>query len=190
MTDLVTAFVQPPISKGGRDGMEAIPEVIQARFWAKVKKGEGCWLWTASLRNKGYGAFAYRLNRRVIQDRAHRFSWLLAFGPVPDGLFVLHRCDTPACVRPDHLFLGTNADNVRDMMAKGRHVVGGTHSGLKSKYRSGKNHWNYHTPDDVILAIRARRAAGTPYQRIADEFGLALGYVWRVATRRARRDVD
>lgn len=80
----------------------------------------GCWLWTASSDESGYG----RLNGEASGQRfrsAHRASWLLHKGAVPSGLFVLHKCDTPACVNPEHLFLGTTQDNVSDKMAKGRH---------------------------------------------------------------------
>lgn len=88
------------------------------RFWQKVRKSDGCWEWTARVSPEGYGEFWD--DRNV---RAHRFSWSLVNGPIPDGLMVCHRCDNPRCVRPDHLFLGTNRENIRDMMAKGRHSV-------------------------------------------------------------------
>jgi hypothetical protein len=72
----------------------------------------GCWFWNGTLSN-GYGKMGRQL--------AHRLSWEAFNGPIPDGLFVLHKCDTPPCVNPDHLFLGTHGDNVRDCLAKGRH---------------------------------------------------------------------
>ncbi len=95
-----------------------------ARFWAKVSKegpthlvlGTRCWVWTADLNEFGYGRLHF--NHRVIG--AHRRSWQMNVGPIPDGACVLHRCDNPPCVRPDHLFLGTMADNSHDMHAKGR----------------------------------------------------------------------
>ena|ERR1035437_3333296 len=87
----------------------------ESRFWAKVKKTlDGCWLWQASIIAGGYGQFD--------DGYAHRFSWELHFGPIPDGLFVLHDCDIRNCVRPDHLWLGTQLDNMRDMRKKGRGV--------------------------------------------------------------------
>src|SRR3990172_4237019 len=96
-------------------------------FWAKVNKSDGCWTWTASKRKFGYGAFVWADSEgRIIQGRAHRFSYELHHGPIPLGICVLHKCDNPACVRPSHLFLGTRADNNFDMLSKGRHVCGGT----------------------------------------------------------------
>lgn len=76
----------------------------------------GCWLWTSTVTRKGYGIF--HVSGR--KQKAHRVSWKLYVGPIPDGLCVLHRCDTPSCVNPAHLFLGTHADNVADMDKKGR----------------------------------------------------------------------
>lgn len=95
----------------------------ESRFWAKVRKepGDGCWLWLGSL-VRGYGDFWPEAQRKAPRRaKAHRFSWILANGPIPDGLQVCHHCDTPACVRPDHLFLGTVSDNLKDCVAKGRH---------------------------------------------------------------------
>lgn len=89
----------------------------EVRFWKHVAKTEGCWEWTGSTSKKGYG----KLNIGGVTKAAHRFSYEIANGPIPEKLFVLHRCDNPPCVRPDHLFTGTNEDNVKDMMKKGRH---------------------------------------------------------------------
>jgi hypothetical protein len=91
---------------------------VEQRFWARVRKSDGCWEWTgACFKCGGYGQFTIEHGQQV---RAHRHSWELHNGPIPKGLWVLHRCDNPKCVRPDHLFLGTCTDNARDMMAKGR----------------------------------------------------------------------
>lgn len=88
-----------------------------ARFWAKVDTTGDCWLWTGATTGKGWhGRFS--VDGRLTM--AHRYSWEMANGPVPDGMKVLHRCDVPACVRPIHLFLGMQADNMRDAGRKGR----------------------------------------------------------------------
>lgn len=94
------------------------PEHIAKRFWAKVDKTGDCWLWKASKSkiDNGYGQF-------VMQDKHHnaqRVAYILTYGPIPDELMVCHSCDNPPCCNPDHLFLGTNTDNLQDMVAKGR----------------------------------------------------------------------
>jgi hypothetical protein len=93
------------------------------RLWRRVDKSDGCWLWTGAVESWGYGYMNNRRSERPPRRvRVHRLSWELANGPIPEGLWVLHTCDTPACVRPDHLFLGTVTDNNRDAARKGRYV--------------------------------------------------------------------
>ncbi len=96
-------------------------------FWAKVSKTESCWIWTAALVSGGYGGFKTPLGIR----RAHRFSWELSNGKIKGGLHVLHKCDNPKCVNPDHLFIGTPQDNANDRNSKGRHEHGDRHGMAK-----------------------------------------------------------
>lgn len=86
------------------------------RFWSKVEKSDGCWTWIAGCDPQGYGTFG--LDGKV--QKAHRVSYQLAIGPIPAGAHVLHSCDNPPCVRPDHLRAGTRSDNMRDKVARGR----------------------------------------------------------------------
>ena len=89
---------------------------LDQRFWRAVDTTGECWLWTRCLWPNGYGLIT--VNGRAVGT--HRVSYELTHGPIPKGMFVCHTCDTRNCVRPEHLFLGTNRDNVRDMWSKGR----------------------------------------------------------------------
>lgn len=101
---------------GGQVIKEKLSAKSEMKFWAKVKKSDSCWEWIAALNEKGYGVFG--VGKQT--DKAHRIAWRLLIGEIPKRLFVCHKCDNPKCVRPNHLFLGTNHDNVKDMIAKGR----------------------------------------------------------------------
>jgi hypothetical protein len=118
------------------------------RFWSFVTKSDGCWLWTGRSLSHGYGQLWVDGKRW----NAPRLAWTLTNGPIPEGQAVCHRCDTPACVRPDHLFLADQRANIEDMRQKGRGVNPPRHPGAKNV--------NAKFSDADIRKIRRRYAAG------------------------------
>lgn len=149
------------------------------RFWEKVRKSpdpDGCWVWTAGFRGGGYGGF-HRSNPPR-EERAHRSSYSMFVGAIPDGMDVLHRCDRPACVRPDHLFLGTDKDNSDDKHAKGRNVV----------LVGERNGFSKLTEDDV-RSIRRMRAERVPLKAVAAQFSVSTTNVKLIVSRRAWKHV-
>lgn len=93
----------------------------EERFYRRVNKTEGCWIWTGKVENSGYGRFQIG-GKGSPHVSVHRFAYTLAHGTIPEGMVVMHSCDTPLCVNPAHLSVGTHAQNTADMFAKGRHV--------------------------------------------------------------------
>jgi hypothetical protein len=141
------------------------PGAVESRFWSKVRIAgpDECWLWIAGLRGKGYGCFRVgsRTDNSACKLASHRCAWELTHGPVPDGLFVLHRCDRPSCCNPRHLWLGTHMDNMADMRSKQR-GVGKT---------AGEINGNARLTVDVIRQMRALHP-GLSYEAIARRFGV------------------
>jgi hypothetical protein len=149
-------------------------ESIEARFWTKVNKdgANGCWLWTASCTGKAqHGQFTFSLDGRQSHVYAHRVSYELVHGPIPNGLNVCHHCDVPRCVNPAHLFLGTQNDNLNDARRKGR-LVDGRHL-IKV--------------DDAGMAdIRRRYVYRKNGPELATQYGISLAHVIRIVKGTAR----
>jgi hypothetical protein len=139
-------------------------------FWSHVQLPDGCWVWGAATFDTGYGMFS--AGEKTV--RTHRYVWEAIYGPIPDGLDVCHHCDNPPCVRPDHLFLGTDQTNTDDKVAKRRHGFGENHPGAKLS-------------DAQVAEIRARRAAGERPYKLAKEFGVTYVHIWTLCTGRQRK---
>jgi len=128
----------------------------------------GCWIWLGTKRgSNGYG----RITSTGVVHQAHRFSWMLHRGSIPDGLLVCHKCDTPLCVNPDHLFLGTHQDNMRDCVEKGR-----TNGGTKTPLRGSENVRSKLTAQQVLQIRRDRRAQ----RKIAQLFGVSQALISKI----------
>jgi len=137
---------------------------------------EGCWPWKGGLNGyKGYGMFNYYGRPRL----ASRVSWMLFKGDIPDGLFVCHACDNPKCVNPDHLFLGSQKDNMDDMVAKGR-------SNNAAKSLPGVLHGGVKLTDADVLEIRS---ASQSFRFLARRYGVSTRTIGDVKSRRSWKHV-
>jgi hypothetical protein len=162
-----------PSEKRGR---VYVRESVDARFWRFVTKTDTCWLWTGATTTFGHGCINTG-GKYGRTERAHRLSWRMHFGEIPEGLCVCHTCDVPACVNPAHLFLGTHADNNRDMQAKGRYD--------RVKRPKGARHWGAKLTDADVLAIRAAFAAGATQTEIAANYAVRVQSIHRIVHRKS-----
>ena len=151
-------------------------EQASKRFWDRVDRSggpESCWEWQWAIDSStGYGQFSFR-GRSI---GAHRFAWEATHGPIPKGMAICHTCDNRSCVNPDHLFLGTQADNMRDRNAKGRQLQGTRHHQAKL------------TEDDV-REIRALRRSLT-LKEIARRFNITESSVSNIVRHQTWRHVN
>ena len=158
---------------------------IAERFWPKVQKGPGCWLWQGA----GGGRYKYKdtnyIRPGVIHWSqaeglipAHRAAWRLCIGEIPDGLFVLHHCDNPLCVNPKHLFLGTQSDNMHDMASKGRWGTSPRAIGVDN----GKAKLNEDDVAEIRCSTETLRALG-------EQYGVRHGVIWSIKHRKTWKHV-
>lgn len=131
----------------------------QARFWSKVEKSDGCWLWTAARITRGYGMFSFKDTPLT----AHQVAYVLSFGPIPEGKHICHHCDTPPCCRPDHLYAGTPAQNMADRDKRGRAV-----------HPRGERHGQSKLTLQQVQIIRTDPAMGS---ELAARFGVSRATV-------------
>lgn len=145
---------------------------VEDRFLAKTspEPNTGCWLWTGAVTRNGYGSVTHQ--RRSLG--AHRLAFALFAAPIPHGMSVLHHCDTPLCVNPSHLWLGSQADNLKDMVRKGR-------------YKSVRGHGRL--TEDKVRAIRSRAASGVPQCALRREYGVCRSSISQIVNRKSWRAV-
>lgn len=145
---------------------------IQFRFWRSVYKPadeQGCWLWTGGKDVSGYGSIQWSAKR---ERRAHRVSYILNVGEIPEGMQVQHTCDIRACVNPAHLYLGTPIENVRDSFDRGTFARGETHSRTVLS-------------EPTVIKIRQYRALGAKTRVLSQEFGTTQGNICNIVKGRS-----
>lgn len=147
------------------------------RFMAKVLKTDSCWNWTGAKKTSGYGNFY--MNKKFVC--AHRASYVLFVGEIKEGNVICHKCDNPSCVNPEHLFSGTQKENIRDMKIKGRAM---------GAIKGGVFHPVSKLTNEDIVKIRARRKAGELLRIIAADFGITEGNVSYIASYKTWANVD
>lgn len=151
--------------------MKSIPDLTPreiARFWMCVRKVEsGCWEWTA-VRIGGYGAFYAQGQQR----KATRVAWTLLNGPIPDGMNILHHCDNPGCVNPEHLYPGTTKQNAEDRVNRGRQPIAFGTDNPSAKL----------CPDDVRMIRRLYATGNYSYKSVGKLFGVGTNAVRCIIT--------
>lgn len=183
--DTPAAPDQPKLTRAEYDRLRKPSDATdRERFKAMwLLDHKGCWLWTGYKVRGGYGDFWYSGGRMP----AHRYAWIMHNGAIPEGLHVLHRCDVPACVNPEHLWLGTNTDNIRDSISKGRFIFQKTRW-FGSACNSAK------MSDRDVEKIREMGARGITQRGIASQLGVSedavgnvlRGKTWRFASGRVQ----
>lgn len=155
--------------------IELTPAIV-SRFWALVDRGapDACWNWKGPVRGRGYGSF----NTGNRSDYTHRLAWIITYGQVLPGQVICHRCDNPACCNPAHLFIGSQRDNMRDMVRKGRNRSSVT-------YRPGSSNPFARLTESQVIAIRNRyQQGGITQQSLAREYGVSRPMIGHIIARR------
>jgi hypothetical protein len=195
------------------DNLELLPvRSLAERFWSRVQKGDGCWLWQGRRQRQGYGVFTVGRDPRL----AHRIAYKLGVGPIPDGQCICHRCDNPPCVNPAHLFAGTQQDNMADMVAKGRSStklsaearievrrlqgMGVTQRAIAARFGvhqatvqravpvggpKGERNRRAKLTSNQVRAMRWQALGGEEAAALAKAYGIGKGATWRILTGRA-----
>lgn len=149
---------------------------IEERFWIKVdiRGPDECWEWIAAKYSNGYGAFR---EERGKQTTAHRTAYRLAVGPIPEGTAVCHKCDNRSCVNPNHLFCGTQQDNINDMIQKGRQAKG---KSLNHCCQVGERNNGAKTTRKMVVLARELFLSGHSQAEISKITGIKRANVWNI----------
>lgn len=181
------------------DALAKYGAAVVERFFQKVRVADGCWDWMGAKKSHADPQYGYGIacvgskadNWRIM--RAHRLSYELHTGPIPGGMIVCHRCDRPCCVNPAHLFVGTPADNTRDMHVKGRHwAPRGEASSAKmhpERIVRGASHFRAKLNEGKVRDIRSLAVDGISCCEIARRFGLSPQGISSVIARRTWKHV-
>lgn len=158
------------------------------RFWAKVHKNglNGCWTWTGYINPGGAGRFAPVGHKPL---SAYRYSWELNVGPIPEGMLICHHCDNRACVRPDHLYVGTQRDNVRDAIERHRFYRGGAYTPYRIPPRYGADNKMTKLTDDQVREIRAIYPS-IGARRLGKMYGVVPSAIQGIVKGRTRQHVS
>jgi hypothetical protein len=137
----------------------------------------GCWVWTRDVAKVGYG----RICVDGVRHYTHRFAWTMAYGPIPEGMCVCHACDNKRCVNPEHLWLGTDAENMADKLKKGRQSRGESRrETMRRVARRGETHADAKLTGEQVLEIRASDATN---RDLAKEFGVSTSCIYAIKAR-------
>ena len=153
---------------------EPFEQLVENRVLPRIDTSGECWVWTGA-KASGRGQVAFKGKVLAVT----RVVWEYHNGPIPPGMFICHKCDNPPCCRLDHLFVGSPADNMRDMMEKGR-----------ANPRSGPQHHNYRLSDAQVVDLRERSSRGESTAALAAEFGIHISYVRQLVKRQYRRNAE
>jgi hypothetical protein len=134
-------------------------------FWERVDKSGECWIWLGRVAGKGYGQIT---TKWFTTEIAHRIAYMLEVGPVPDGMLVCHHCDTRLCMRPSHLFIGTDRDNVQDMLRKGR------------SNRVGEANPCARVTEEQVTRLRALHRSGLSVTECANRVGMTTANAYTI----------